>query len=121
MTVEEQLKELILSRFKSVRAFAIAIDVPPSTINNIFTRGIGGVRLGTAIPMCIALNIDIAYLVSGEIRSKDIALQLEPDEEKLLNAYRSFNAEGQERLLQYAVDMTQLDRYKKVCGKSDLA
>ncbi|MCH5207582.1 MAG: hypothetical protein J1F04_01750 [Oscillospiraceae bacterium] len=113
MQVEEELKEIILKRFKSVRAFAMAIGVPQSTINNIFTRGIGGVGISTAIPMCRALNIDVDALADGEIKSKDMVILLSSDEERLLNAYRGFNDEGKEKVLDTISDMIQLDRYKK--------
>ncbi len=114
MRVEDELKALILNRFKSVRAFAVAIDTPYSTINNIFVRGVGGAGISTIIPLCRALNLDVDALADDKIKFKDnLAEDLLPDEGKLLSLYRNFNDEGKEKLLDTASDMAQLDRYKK--------
>lgn len=120
MRVEEELKTLILERFKSVRAFAVAIDTPYSTINNIFTRGVGGAGISTIIPLCRALNLDVDALADEKIKYKDnLSDSLSSDEQRLLSTYRNFNDEGKEKLLDTASDMAQLDRYKK-CAKSDV-
>lgn len=120
MRVEDELKALILERFKSVRAFAGAIDTPYSTINNIFTRGVGGAGISTIIPLCRALNLDVDALADEKIKYKDnLSDSLSPDEQRLLSTYRNFNDEGKEKLLDTASDMAQLERYKK-CAKSDV-
>lgn len=121
MRVEDELKALILERFKSVRAFAVAIDTPYSTINNIFTRGVGGAGISTIIPLCRALNLDVDALADEKIKYKDnLSDSLSPDEQRLLSTYRNFNDEGKEKLLDTASDMAQLDRYKKR-AKPDVA
>lgn len=120
MKVEDELKALILERFKSVRAFAVAIDTPYSTINNIFTRGVGGAGISTIIPLCRALNLDVDALADEKIKYKNnLSESLSSDEQQLLGIYRNFNDEGKEKLLDTASDMAQLARYKK-CAKSDL-
>lgn len=120
MRVEDELKALILERFKSVRAFAVAIDTPYSTINNIFTRGVGGAGISTIIPLCRALNLDVDALADEKIKYKDnLSDSLSSDEQQLLSTYRNFNDEGKEKLLDTASDMAQLNRYKK-CAKSDV-
>ena len=113
MSVEEELKELILKRFKSVRAFAMAINVSPSTINNIFSRSIGGIGIATAIPMCRALNIDVDALADGKIKPKDNLLPLPADEKKLLDIYRGFNEFGKEIVIERVLELSQLSQYKK--------
>lgn len=121
MKVEDELKKLILDRFKSVRAFAIAIDTPYSTINNIFSRGIGGAGISTVIPLCRALDLDVDALADGSIKFKnDISSDLSTDEQNLLREYRNCNDEGKGKLLDYARDLSQLDRYKKR-GEFDVA
>ncbi len=42
MTVEEQLKSEILSRYKSIAAFTSAIGVPNSTLNSVFKQWVRG-------------------------------------------------------------------------------
>ncbi len=116
MAVEDDLKALILERFKSVRAFAAAIDKPYSSINNIFSRGVSGAGISMVIPLCRALEIDTDALADGEIKPKCVSKAdeiLTSDDLKLLTHFRSFNEEGQAKLLDTASDMAQLDQYKK--------
>ena len=49
MPIEEQLKQLILSNYKSVRAFTMETAIPYSTVDNIFKRGIGGTAVTTVV------------------------------------------------------------------------
>ena len=67
MTTEEMLKELILNRYNSIREFAISIDMPNSTIDSIFRRGVGNSSVINIIKICKALNISADALADGEI------------------------------------------------------
>ena len=70
MTVEEQFKVLILEKFKSVRAFTRAIEVPYSTIDSMLKKGVSGTGIGTMIKVCNALDVDIESIESGDLRQK---------------------------------------------------
>ncbi|MEG1686874.1 MAG: hypothetical protein RR276_03220 [Angelakisella sp.] len=67
-TPEEQFRELILSRYRSVRAFAVHAGLPCSTVDNLLRRGICSVNLSTATVICDALELDIAALVQGRLQ-----------------------------------------------------
>ena len=67
MTTEEKLKELILKRYNSIREFTIAIDMPYTTMDSIFRRGIGNSSVSNIIKICKALNISADALADGEI------------------------------------------------------
>lgn len=67
MTIEEKLKELILSRYNSIREFTIAIDIPYTTMVSIFQRGIENSSVSNIIKICKALNISADALADGEI------------------------------------------------------
>jgi hypothetical protein len=67
MTIEDQLKNLILSRYRSIREFTIAIDMPYTTIDSIFRRGIGNSSVSTVIKICKALRISADELADGKI------------------------------------------------------
>lgn len=67
MTPEEKLKNLILSRYRSIREFTIAIDMPYTTIDSIFRRGIGNSSVSNVIKICKALGISADALANGEI------------------------------------------------------
>ena len=67
MTTEEKLKDLILKRYNSLREFSISIDVPNSTLDSIFRRGINNSSVANVIKICKALNISVDALADGEI------------------------------------------------------
>ena len=67
MTVEQKLRELILTRYHSVREFSISIDMPNSTLESIFKRGIGNSSVTNVIKICKALKISTDALADGEI------------------------------------------------------
>ena len=67
MTTEEKLKDFILMRYHSIREFTIAIDIPYTTLDSIFRRGIGNSGVNNVIKICKALNISTDALADGEI------------------------------------------------------
>lgn len=67
MTIEDQLKNLILSRYRSIREFTITIDMPYTTIDSIFRRGIGNSSVTNVIKICKALGISADELAEGRI------------------------------------------------------
>lgn len=67
MTVEEKLKDLILRRYHSIREFTISIDIPYTTMDSIFRRGIGNSSVTNIIKICKALGISADALAEGEI------------------------------------------------------
>lgn len=69
MTTEDKLKDLILSRYKSIREFTISIDMPYTTIDSIFRRGVGNSSVSNIIKICKALRISADELAEGKIVS----------------------------------------------------
>lgn len=67
MTIEEKLKDLILKRYHSIREFTIEIDIPYTTVDSIFRRGIGNSSVSNVIKICKALRISADALADGEI------------------------------------------------------
>ena len=67
MAIETQLKNLILSRYRSIREFTIAIDLPYTTIDSIFRRGIDNSSVSTVIKICKALGISADELAEGRL------------------------------------------------------
>ena len=72
MTVEEQLKGIILSRYKSIRAFTTANDIPYSTLDSVFKRGLLNAGVGTIIKVFKALNLDVESIATGELESRSM-------------------------------------------------
>lgn len=67
MTIEEKLKEYILSRYDSLFDFAAHVDVPYSTVYGILKRGVYNSNVGNVLSICAALNISADELSKGNI------------------------------------------------------
>lgn len=67
MTIEEKVKDLILTRYKSVREFTQSVNIPYTTVKSILDRGIGNSSVNNVIKICKALHISADGLANGEI------------------------------------------------------
>lgn len=67
MTIEEKLKDYILTQYKSVRDFAQKANMPYTTVDGILKRGVNGASIGNIIKLCNALNISTDELGKGNI------------------------------------------------------
>ena len=123
MSVEEQLKQLILSNSKSVRAFTLETQLPYSTVDNIFKRGIGGTAVTTVVKICDALNITVEGITRGHIEPRNSSVLspslLTPRQSALLSSFDQLNEEGQTKAVEYVEDLVLTGRYKK-CSAPDL-
>lgn len=70
MSIEQQLKDVILSQYKSCREFCLEHNIPTSTLASIFKRGINRASVDVIINICNALNIDVNALCDGVIEYK---------------------------------------------------
>lgn len=90
MSIEQQLKEYILSRYKSIREFCIQGDFPYSTVDNIFKRGLMGSSVSIVMRVCKKLGLDVDELANGRIAEKrNETNRLSSHEELVIQAYRS--------------------------------
>ena len=117
MPIEEQLKQLILSNYKSVRAFTMETAIPYSTVDNIFKRGIGGTAVTTVVKICDALGITVEGITRGTIELKSSgsspAHLLTSTQTSLLAIFDQLNEEGQDKVITYAEDLNRTGYYKK--------
>lgn len=67
MTTENKLKQFILSKYKSIREFTIIVDIPYTTMDSIFRRGVGNSSVSNIIKICKALGISADELADGKI------------------------------------------------------
>ena len=68
MSVEEQLKKLILERNKSLRVFSKNNNINVMTLSNILNKGLGMAGAINVYKICKGLNIDFNALMNGEIK-----------------------------------------------------
>lgn len=92
MSIEEELKLLILKEYKSLRQFAPYTGLPYSTIAAILKRGILNSNIENIFRICEALNISVDALASGRIEKNPdkIIIEREAKHSDQLAAYASF-------------------------------
>ena len=94
MTIEEQLKALILSKYKSVKAFADAVGLKNSTVASMLSRDMMNTSIGNVLTICKALGISADGLGEGKIVARE-QLELTPTEIELIKTYRQLDERGQ--------------------------
>ena len=110
MTKAEILKAEILKQYKSVRQFAIDMEIPYSTLVTALDRGIEGMAYGTVIRICdkLSLNpVDFSSLEKGEVLGEKLL------ENRVMQYYIQLNKRGREKILEMMEDYVQLDKYKE--------
>ncbi len=110
MTKAEILKAEILKQYKSVRQFAIDMEIPYSTLVTALDRGIEGMAYGTVIRICdkLSLNpVDFSSLEKGEVLGEKLL------ENRVMKYYIQLNKRGRKKILEMMEDYVQLDKYKE--------
>lgn len=92
MSREDTLLKLIKLKYNSLRNFSIESNIPNSTLNSMFKKGIGGTSFDTVLKVCSLLGCDV-YSLDGEqseISAEDRHffsryLSMDPHSKKLAN------------------------------------
>lgn len=94
--LEQELKKLILSKFKSVKSFSEKANIPYTTVDSILKRGVGKANVINIIKMCQALNIDTDALSEGQIkpRIENVNSLISKHEDNIIKKYRTLDAHG---------------------------
>lgn len=114
MSLEEQLKAEILTQHRSVRAFAMAANIPYTTLDSVLKRGVEKAGVVTVLRIFSALDLDVESIATGVLRKKE-SNPASGEDARLLDMFHQFNNEGQEKLLETADDMIQSGKYIKTC------
>lgn len=109
MTKAEILKREILKQHRSVRQFAMEMNIPYSTLVTALERGIEGMAYGTVIKICDKLSLNPVDFTSLE-KSTNLSEQLL--ENRVMQYYVKLNQTGRDRILELMDDFVQIDRYK---------
>ena len=109
MAKAEILKKEILKQYRSVRQFALEMNIPYSTLVTALERGVDGMGYGTVIRICDKLNlnpVDFSALDAEASLSEHLL------ENRVMADYLKLNQEGKDRVLEIMEDMAMLDKYK---------
>mgnify|MGYP001510040892 FL=1 len=109
MTKAQILKKEILSQYRSVRQFAMDMQIPYSTLVTALERGIDGVAYGTVIKMCNKLNLNPVDFSSLE---RDTTISEQLLENRVMQAYVKLNQEGRDKVMDLMEDFGQIKKYK---------
>jgi predicted transcriptional regulator len=107
----EILKGVILSRYKSIRQFAVEMNIPYSTLITALERGVDGMAYSTVIKICEALSLnplDFSPLEEGNSVSSQITTR------KVMDSYWKLNKAGRKRILEIMDDYTRIPEYREV-------
>lgn len=115
MTKAEILKKEILKQYRSVRQFAIEMEIPYSTLVTALERGIEGMAYGTVIKMCDKLSLNPVDFTSLE---EDASLGAQLLENRVMQYYMKLNQEGRDKVLDLMDDFVQIDKYQAKKGNA---
>lgn len=115
-TIENELKELILSKYKSLREFTLKIEMPYSTLDTILKRGVDKANIINILKICNELNISADKLAIGIIEyintKNNIANNnLSKEETTLLENYNKLNELGKKEANKRVAELTEINRY----------
>ena len=89
LTIEEQLKMLILERYGNIVAFSKAVDIPNTTITSILKRGVLNASIDSVIRICKELGISADELANNRITpAPDAQTDAPQDFETVINHIR---------------------------------
>lgn len=114
MNSTELLLKLIRKKYKSIRQFAIAADIPYSTVKGGLRSGIQGMAVETVIKMCEALQIRVEDLLASGKDRADRGGPLSADEYYLLEKYRSASAQSKQEIMHYIEYRHDIDTKTRV-------
>lgn len=109
MTKAEVLKKEILSQYKSVRQFALEMNIPYSTLVTALDRGIEGMAYGTVIKICDKLNLNPVDFSSLE-KGADLGGKIL--ENRVMQSYLQLNKKGRKKILELMEDLSELEKYQ---------
>ena len=105
----EILKDVILSRYKSIRQFAVEMGIPYSTLITALERGVDGMAYSTVIRICEALSlnpIDFSPLDEEDALSSQITTR------RVMDRYWKLNKAGRKRVLDIMDDYLLIPDYQ---------
>lgn len=109
MTKAEILKREILRQYRSIRQFALELNIPYSTLVTALERGIEGMAYGTVIKMCDKLSLNPVNFTSLENEDTLGVMLLE---NRVMQYYMKLNQEGRDKVLDLMEDFLQIEKYQ---------
>ena len=94
-----------MKQYRSVRQFAMELEIPYSTLVTALERGIEGMAYGTVIKMCDKLSLNPVDFTSLE---EDASLGAQLLENRVMQYYMKLNQDGRDKVLDLMDDFVQI-------------
>lgn len=120
LKIENDLKEIILSKHNSIEDFCDKNDIPYKKVDNIFKKGINNAELQLIFKICSVLDIDVDAIIEGDIRFNNpflkyakIPTKLTDEQSSLLVNFDNLDDEDKNKVVDYTKLLSNQDKYKK--------
>lgn len=114
LTIEDELREMMLGRYGTVKNFADAAGMPYTSVLSILQRGVGKATVQNINIVCKALKISADALAVGKIEPISSSEPVDAVLAVLVHIWNTqLNNLGKNRLLEYANDLVGNQRYCK--------
>ena len=112
MSLGTRLKAARSDKKLTQKELAALVGVTGSAIGN-YEKSVSSPNEETLIRLMSVLDVDANYLYADDITTHSLIPDLSESEQRLFNIYHSLNPLGQDKLLEYARDLSENERYQK--------
>ncbi len=109
MTKTEKLKNIILSRYGSIREFSKIVGIPSTTLTSALDRDIGGMAVDRVIKICDSLDLNVKTFEPLDTHSKESILSKE--ESMILFNFNKLNDLGKNEANKRVAELTEIAKY----------
>lgn len=120
LKIENDLKEIILSKNNSIEDFCSKNDISYKKVDKIFNKGIDNADVQLIFKICSILNIDVDGVIEGEIRFNNPFLKytkhpikLTNEQSTLLVNFDTLDDNDKNKVIDYSKLLSSQDKYKK--------
>lgn len=114
MSIENDLKDLIIQKSNSIRQFALDVGIPVTTIQSMLNSGIENAGVKKVMKICDYLGIDTDALADGYIKEKMVSpSDITRNEYIHIKKYRALDCYGKKQ-----VDNVLQNEYDRVKEQS---
>lgn len=97
MSLEDELRELIINKYRSIRQFSIEANIPATTIQSMLNSGIQNAGVKKVMRICDILGLETDALADGYIKEKVVnSNSITVNELNYIKKYRALDEHGKD-------------------------
>lgn len=97
MSLEDELRELIINKYRSIRQFSIEANIPATTIQSMLNSGIQNAGVKKVMKICDILGLETDALADGYIKEKVVnSNSITVNELNYIKKYRALDEHGKD-------------------------